>query len=274
MNRSLAVLATFASVAAFASIACEKTPAEPASAEQTPAPAKPAAAAIAASTTTTTSGASSAVMSSSPAPTPAPVGSGTVVKHEGPDPLNGKFALADATGGLPGSGALTATIDTSNGSMSCKLLDDKAPNTVANFVGLARGVRPWKAPNGDWVKRPAYDGTTFHRIIKGFMIQGGDPVGNGTGEPGYVINDELWAGAKHDHAGQLCMANRGHNTNGQQFFITDDTAAHLDGNYTIFGECTPVQTVHDIASVPLRGEKPATPVVIKDVTISRGGAAK
>jgi peptidyl-prolyl cis-trans isomerase A (cyclophilin A) len=271
MNRSLAVLATFASVAAFACVACEKTPAEPASSEQPTAPAKPApAAAIAASTTTTTSAPGSAAVVSSPAPT----GSGTVVKHEGPDPLNGKFSLADATAGLAGSGALTATIDTSNGSMSCKLYDDKAPNTVANFVGLARGVRPWKAPNGDWVKRPAYDGTTFHRIIKGFMIQGGDPVGNGTGEPGYVISDELWPGAKHDHAGQLCMANRGHNTNGQQFFITDDAAAHLDGNYTIFGECSPVQTVHDIASVPLRGEKPATPVVIKDITISRGGSAK
>jgi len=280
MNRSLATFVTLASVAGFAALACDKSPAEPPPSEQSTAPAK--AVAASASTTTTTSGASSAapasIPSSSSSPTsvstPAPTASGTVVKHEGPDPLNGKFSLADATAGVSGKGPLTATIDTSNGSMSCTLFDDKAPNTVANFIGLARGVRPWKAPNGDWVKRPAYDGTTFHRIIKGFMIQGGDPVGNGTGEPGYVINDELWPGAKHDHAGQLCMANRGHNTNGQQFFITDDAAAHLDGNYTIFGDCSPVQTVHDIASVPLRGEKPATPVVIKDITIGRGASSK
>jgi peptidyl-prolyl cis-trans isomerase A (cyclophilin A) len=155
------------------------------------------------------------------------------------------------------------------GSLACKLFDDKAPNTVANFVGLARGVRPWKDPSDDWVKRPAYDGTTFHRIIKGFMIQGGDPKGNGTGEPGYVIKDELWTGAKHDRAGLLCMANRGHDTNGAQFFITDEAAAHLDNNYTIFGECSPVTTVHEIAATPVRGSSPVTPVTIKSVTVAR-----
>jgi peptidyl-prolyl cis-trans isomerase A (cyclophilin A) len=193
----------------------------------------------------------------------------------GGDPLAGKFSLADATKGLTGTGALTAKIDTSNGAISCKLYDDKAPNTVANFVGLARGVRPWKDPKGEWVTRPAYDGTTFHRVIKGFMIQGGDPVGNGTGEPGYTINDEIWPGATHDKAGLLCMANRGHNTNGQQFFIIDTPDAqkgppkYLDGNYTIFGECSPEKTIHDIASVPLNGEKPVTPVAIKAVTVSR-----
>ena len=89
------------------------------------------------------------------------------------------------------------------------------------------------------MNKPAYDGTSFHRIIKGFMIQGGDAKGNGSGEPGYVIKDELWEGAKHDRAGLLCMANRGPNTNGAQFFITDAAAAHLDTSYTIFGECAP-----------------------------------
>jgi peptidyl-prolyl cis-trans isomerase A (cyclophilin A) len=119
------------------------------------------------------------------------------------------------------------------------------------------------------VNKPAYDGTTFHRVIKGFMIQGGDPKGNGTGEPGYVIPDEIWSGAKHDRAGLLCMANRGKNTNGAQFFITDAAAPHLDGGYTIFGECQPEQVVHDIAGVSVSGERPTQPVTIKSVTISR-----
>ncbi len=218
----------------------------------------------------------------SSASTAAPAASATETSASKPkvtsDPLNGKFTLADATKNITGSGALIATIDTSEGPIRCKLLEDKAPNTVANFVGLATGTRTWKDPSGDWVNKPAYDGTTFHRIIKGFMIQGGDPVGNGTGEPGYVIPDEIWAGAKHDKAGLLCMANRGHNTNGAQFFITDDAAAHLDGNYTIFGECKDsVDVVHKIASVKLRGEKPETPVNINSVKIARekpGAAAK
>jgi peptidyl-prolyl cis-trans isomerase A (cyclophilin A) len=261
------------SFAVLAAAACNTTPSEPASTK--PAPSAAAAAPSAKEAVTTAADTAVASASAAPASSPsasssaAPAAEGVVVQHGGADPAGGKFSLADATKGLKGTGAITATIDTSNGSLTCKLYDDKAPNTVANFVGLARGVRPWKDPKGDWVKRAAYDGTTFHRIIKGFMIQGGDPVGNGTGEPGYVIKDELWPGAKHDRAGLLCMANRGHDTNGQQFFITDAAAAHLDGNYTIFGECAPEQTVHDIASVPLAGEKPVTPVVIKDVTIAR-----
>ncbi len=100
------------------------------------------------------------------------------------DPLKGKFTLEDATKGLPPGKQLLATIETSMGKIECKLFDDKAPITVANFVGLARGVRPWKTPEGKWEKKPAYEGTTFHRIIKGFMIQGGDPKKNGSGEPG------------------------------------------------------------------------------------------
>ncbi|MEO8878354.1 MAG: peptidylprolyl isomerase [Polyangiaceae bacterium] len=193
------------------------------------------------------------------------------------DPFNGQFSLADATKGITGTGALVATIDTSNGTLSCKLLDDKAPNTVANFIGLATGTRTWKDPTGKWVNRPAYDGTTFHRIIQGFMIQGGDAKGNGSGEPGYVIDDEMWGG-KHDRPGLMCMANRGPNTNGAQFFITDAAAAHLDRSYTIFGDCTPVATVHAIAAVPVAGESPITPVVIKSVKIARehpgaGGSA-
>ena len=190
------------------------------------------------------------------------------------DPMQGKFTLEDATKGLPGSGYsdLTATIDTSHGKLTCKLFADKAPITVANFVGLARGMRPWKDPNtNQWVTKPAYDGTSFHRIIKGFMIQGGDAKGNGTGEPGYVIPDEIWQGATHDHAGELCMANRGPNTNGAQFFITDAAAPHLDRGYTIFGECAPEAVVHMIAGVQTApGDRPTSPVTIRKVTIARG----
>jgi peptidyl-prolyl cis-trans isomerase A (cyclophilin A) len=198
-----------------------------------------------------------------PAPPPAP-------KPTSSDPLKGQFTLEDATKDLKGKGALVAEIDTDLGKLTCELYEDKAPVTVANFVGLARGLRPFKAPTGEWVKKAAYDGTTFHRIIKGFMIQGGDPEGTGKGEPGYVIPDEMWGG-KHDRRGLMCMANRGPNTNGMQFFITDAAAAHLDRSYTIFGSCGPDELVGKLASVPVQGEKPETPPKIKSVVIKRSG---
>ena len=185
------------------------------------------------------------------------------------DPVKGKWSLDDATKGLPAGKQILATIETDLGNLECKLFEDKAPITVANFVGLARGMRPWKTPEGAWEKKPAYDGTPFHRIIKGFMIQGGDAKKNGSGEAGYVIPDEVWEDANHDRAGLLCMANRGPNTNSAQFFITDAAAAHLDSGYTIFGECGPEAQVHKIASVEISGERPKTPVVIKKVTITR-----
>jgi peptidyl-prolyl cis-trans isomerase A (cyclophilin A) len=191
------------------------------------------------------------------------------VKPSPDDPLKGKWTLEDATKGLPAGKTITATIETDLGSLECKLYDDKAPITVANFVGLARGLRPWKTPDGTWEKKPAYDGTPFHRIIKGFMIQGGDAKKNGSGEAGYVIPDEIWEDAHHDRAGLLCMANRGPNTNSAQFFITDAAAAHLDNGYTIFGECGPEETIHKIASVPVSGDRPTNPPIIKKVTITR-----
>jgi peptidyl-prolyl cis-trans isomerase A (cyclophilin A) len=186
------------------------------------------------------------------------------------DPVSGKWTMQDADKRVPGKGPLLATIDTSMGKIECKLLSEKAPLTVANFVGLATGARPWKDPDGKWVKKPAYDGTIFHRVIAGFMIQGGDAKGTGGGEPGYVIPDEVWPGAKHDRAGQLCMANRGANTNGAQFFITDAAAKHLDRGYTIFGECEPTSVVHEIATTP-KGpdDRPIKPVNIKSVKITR-----
>jgi peptidyl-prolyl cis-trans isomerase A (cyclophilin A) len=184
------------------------------------------------------------------------------------DPLKGIFTLADATKGLTGKGKLTATMDTSAGTLTCELYEDKAPITVANFVGIARGLRPYKL-DGEWVKKPGYDGTTFHRVIKGFMIQGGDPKGTGAGEPGYVIPDEVWHGAKHDERGQLCMANRGANTNGMQFFIMDGKAPHLDRGYTIFGKCSPESVIETLANTQTKGDRAIERPVIKKVTIER-----
>jgi peptidyl-prolyl cis-trans isomerase A (cyclophilin A) len=211
-----------------------------------------------------------------PAPPPPPP---VAAKPKGSDPLAGKWTLAEATKDINGTGALLATIDTTQGKLTCSLYEDKAPNTVANFVGLATGKRTWLDPfSGEWVNKPAYDGTTFHRIIKGFMIQGGDPKGNGSGEPGYVIQDEMWQGAAHDRAGLLCMANRGANTNGAQFFITDSdgpSVKALDGyhTYTIFGSCTPVEGIHAIANVATGpGDRPVTPVTIRSIKIARASS--
>ncbi len=192
-----------------------------------------------------------------------------------PDPLGGKFSLADATRGMPKTGALRASIETGYGTIQCKLFPDKAPRTVANFVGLARGLRPfWDAKQAAWVKRPLYDGTTFHRTIAGFMIQGGDQLGDGTGEVGYEIPDELAPGLAHDRAGLLCMANRGPNTNGGQFFITDAAAPHLTQmkSYTIFGECAPLDVISRIARAPRPqpgSERPDPPVPIVRVQITK-----
>jgi peptidyl-prolyl cis-trans isomerase A (cyclophilin A) len=242
-----------------ATTSCRSAPSEPAAGKEEPAKTSPSVTATA---------------TQPPAPQPPagpkvparPVASVTPAPD---DPLHGVFTLADATQGLSASGALVATIETDVAKLDCKLYDDKAPITVANFIGLARGNRPWKDPDGKWVKKPAYDGTVFHRIIKGFMIQGGDPKGNGSGEPGYVIPDEIWENAMHNRAGLLCMANRGPNTNGAQFFITDASAPHLDRSYTIFGECGPEEMVHKIASTEVMGEKPKSPPKIKSIKIRR-----
>jgi peptidyl-prolyl cis-trans isomerase A (cyclophilin A) len=241
--------APFASLAVLVVAGCKSAPSEPTPEEQN-----------------RSSGAASSapvVRQAPPSGVRVPAKPVASVRPSPDDPLAGKFTLADATEGLEGSGPLMATIETDVGNLECKLFEDKAPLTVANFVGLARGLRTWKNPEGQWVKKPAYDGTVFHRIIKGFMIQGGDPKGIGSGEPGYVIPDEIWENALHDRAGLLCMANRGPNTNGAQFFITDALAKHLDGGYTIFGECGPEETVHKLASVEVQGERPKNPPKMK-----------
>jgi peptidyl-prolyl cis-trans isomerase A (cyclophilin A) len=127
------------------------------------------------------------------------------------------------------------------------------------------------------VKQPLYDGTVIHRVIKGFMVQGGDPNGDGSGGPGYAIPDEIWEDAHHDQRGLLCMANRGPNTNGSQFFIMDGPAPHLDGGYTIFGKCGPEEIVQKLSSNKTMGDRAIEPTKITKVTVRRapeGGATK
>jgi peptidyl-prolyl cis-trans isomerase A (cyclophilin A) len=161
--------------------------------------------------------------------------------------------MADAIAGMSGDWPLVARIQTSLGVLTCELWDDVAPITVANFVGLARGIRPFQDPNnpsGPWLTRPAFDGSSFHRVIPGFMIQGGDPTRTGRGGPGYVIPDEIDDSVGSDHAGLLYMANAGSNTNGMQFFVLDAAAPHIQGNYTAFGECEPAEVVSSIAAHP------------------------
>ena len=167
---------------------------------------------------------------------------------------------------------LTATLDTTLGVVTCELWPEKSPKTVLNFVELAEGTREWTEPKtGEKVKRPLYDGTIFHRIMKDFMIQGGDPLGNGTGDAGYRFEDEVDNGLKFDQPGLLAMANSGPNTNGSQFFITDSLPDHLNGKHTIFGKCAPKETIQTIISVEVGPRnKPVTDVVLKKVTIQRG----
>ena len=190
------------------------------------------------------------------------------------DPVKGKFPLADATKGLKGAptAPLVAKIETSQGTFTCQLFDKSSPNTVANFVGLARGLRPWKDPKTNtWqTKKPFFDGLIFHRVIPGFMIQGGDPQGTGRGNPGYKFDNEDDPSLTFDKPGLLAMANAGRNTNGSQFFITETLQPALNHGYTIFGVCDPVSLVSKIAALRGPGDRPTTDVVMKTVTISRG----
>ncbi|MEM7679097.1 MAG: peptidylprolyl isomerase, partial [Myxococcota bacterium] len=161
---------------------------------------------------------------------PTPTDAGVVV-----DPATVLITLGDALKGIEGRGPLKAKLTTDAGFMEIRLHEEKAPRAVANFVALARGLRPAKdAKTGAWVKRPFYDGLLFHRVIPGFMIQTGCPRGDGRGGPGYVFDDEFSEDLKHDGAGVVAMVNAGPDTNGSQFYITDAPAPHLDGRNTIF----------------------------------------
>jgi peptidyl-prolyl cis-trans isomerase A (cyclophilin A) len=180
--------------------------------------------------------------------------------------------LAGYVKNVKGKGALIATITTSLGALHCQLFEDKAPATVANFVGLATGQKPWTDPRTSKTVRgkPFYDGLVFHRVIPRFMIQGGDPLATGRGGPGYKFDDEIAPDLRHA-PGILAMANAGPGTNGSQFFIDEVGVPDLDGHYSIFGSCKEVDVVTKIASVPrAAGDKPEEPVMINKVTFARG----
>lgn len=165
-----------------------------------------------------------------------------------------------------------AVMETSQGKITLELFEKEAPKTVANFIELAEGTKEWTDPKTrQKVKRPLYDGVIFHRVIPGFMIQGGDPLGNGTGGPGYQFEDEFSANLKFDRPGRLAMANAGRNTNGSQFFITEGSTDWLNNRHTIFGQVIEGQeVVKKIVALPRdERDRPKTEVVIKKVQIIR-----
>jgi peptidyl-prolyl cis-trans isomerase A (cyclophilin A) len=175
-------------------------------------------------------------------------------------------------------GEPTAIIETSVGNMHCTLFPDKAPIGVANFIGLATGTKDWKNAKGVTKHGvPLYDGTIFHRVIPNFMIQGGDPAGDGTGDPGYKFKNEVSSDLTFDRPGRLAYANAGPNTNGSQFFITEVATPHLNGGYTIFGQCddATVELVKQIARMATdpQNNRPFRPVKIIHITIENGGQA-
>jgi peptidyl-prolyl cis-trans isomerase A (cyclophilin A) len=162
---------------------------------------------------------------------------------------------------------------TTEGSFTVRLFDQEVPNTVANFVGLAEGTKEWTDPKtGQKVKRAYYDGLIFHRVIEGFMIQGGDPLGTGRGGPGYSFRDEFHAALRHSKAGMLSMANAGPNTNGSQFFITLAATPWLDNRHSVFGEVVEgMDVIFRIGAVRTSKpeDRPLTPIAIQSVTIAR-----
>jgi peptidyl-prolyl cis-trans isomerase A (cyclophilin A) len=164
-----------------------------------------------------------------------------------------------------------AVFHTSMGKFTAKLFTDKAPKTTENFIGLAKGTKKWTDPKtGQQVQRPFYDGLIFHRVIPGFMIQGGDPLGNGRGGPGYRFEDEFNPALRHNKPGILSMANAGPNTNGSQFFITVAPTPHLDNKHSVFGEVVEgMDVVNKIANVPRdpMNDKPKQDVVIQKLEI-------
>lgn len=189
------------------------------------------------------------------------------------------LVLTMLTSAFAASGAQpTAIIDTTAGKLTCTLFPDKAPIAVANFIGLSEGTKDWISPVTHQKKHgvPLYDGTIFHRVIPNFMIQGGDPLGTGTGDPGYQFKNETSPDLKFDRPGRLAYANAGPDTNGSQFFITEVPYPSLNGGYTIFGQCddASVQIVKQIARMGRdSNDRPYRPVKINHITIKEAGAA-
>ena len=170
---------------------------------------------------------------------------------------------------LPG---VYAQFVTSEGPFTVRLFDQEAPNTIENFVGLAEGTKEWTDPRTNKkVSTPYYDGVIFHRVIKGFMVQSGDPLGQGIGGPGYKFKDEFHPTLRHNKAGILSMANSGPNTNGGQFFITLGPTPHLDDRHSVFGEVVDgMDIVKKIGSTRTGAQdRPVTEIAIETVTIER-----
>ena len=161
-----------------------------------------------------------------------------------------------------------ATLHTNRGDIEVELYDERAPNTVENFVGLATGEQEWE-DGGETVEEPLYDDIAFHRVIEGFMIQGGDPDESGRGGPGYSFDDEFHDDLRHDSAGILSMANSGPNTNGSQFFITLDAQPHLDDRHAVFGKVTDgMDVVREIGTVDTdANDQPQEEVVLESVEV-------
>ena len=171
----------------------------------------------------------------------------------------------------------TVVFDTSMGRITCQLYEKQAPKTVANFIALAEGTKDWTDPvtHKKMHGKKLYDGTTFHRVIPEFMIQGGDPAGTGMGDPGYTFEDEFDPNLNFDQPGRLAMANSGPNTDGSQFFITEQAYDSLNQHYTLFGQCDQdgIEVVKAIARVSRDSDdKPLTPVILRKVTIVEDGA--
>ncbi len=204
--------------------------------------------------------------------TGAPKAPAAAAKKAAPAGDPGPVSLEKALEGIKGKGKLMVKIETSEGTMVAELFEKKVPKTVANFVGLARGKRSFKDPKTrTWTTRPYYDGLTFHRVIPNFMIQGGCPLGTGTGGPGYKFEDEFDASLKHSSPGILSMANAGPNTNGSQFFVTEAPTPHLDKRHSVFGRLVKgldiQKKIGRVKTGP--GNRPAKPVVIKAMSFYR-----
>ncbi len=218
-----------------------------------------------------------------------PDGGQSQQQQTGDASANSAQSAPSATDALPDDPATTAHIeapiapdgptvvfDTSMGRMTCGLYSKEAPTAVENFVGLATGSKQYTDPASHKKihGKPFYNGTTFHRVIPGFMVQGGDPTGTGMGDPGYFFNDEIVPNLNFDVAGRLAMANAGPNTNGSQFFVTVAPQPSLDQQYTIFGQCDPasVLVAESITQVPRNSQdKPLDPVYLNKVTIVQPG---
>lgn len=174
---------------------------------------------------------------------------------------------------VPGEGQLYARLITTQGTMIAKLEEERAPNTVKNFVGLATGTQPWENPKTgkEETSKPFYDGIIFHRVIPDFMVQVGCPLGRGTGGPGYRFGDEFHKDLKHTGPGMLSMANAGPGTNGSQIFVTERATPHLDNKHSVFGQVVVnADLIGKIARVPTGpGDKPKTDVVLQKVEIFR-----